>query len=457
VKRSLRYVLEDKFGLDSNDYAWWYQAEPHPGDGANAGYLHAHPVVVFDRAKATVDSVVPEDFRSVVDKHIELCPGADWSAHDLDDSVVVKEPGEIEDFAQYVSEYVAVSPDEDLLQRSDEYLMFAAANWASTSQKYSKSATATAAIDADKCHQQYADPNTNQDHDHGEELTRRDGELVCWNCGHSFGIEQNGTLVERRVSTDGGAPSDDSSIDESSRTLGDLWKDARAAGSVGSETVVRECDHPDGSNECPLCAESKDSVPSHVPIPDDAEPAEEPEATTGGFGRHPPQWRPDAIVRKSTDEETPIGSPGGTQYAEVILPGVGSISYKLDRTLLPEWLEGPAPWENSPVTEDEVRSGEVPPPELVQQEYTELHNAGVSPGTGNWREFVTEKEWADDWYAERFEREDTSTEEATSESELDGVREYVRSNSDVTVPELMGRFSLHPSYRPAVKNILKRN
>lgn len=453
VKRTLRYVLEDKLGLESSDYVWWFQTEPHPGEGENAGYAHAHPVVVLDRAEASVGSVEAEDFRAVVAKHVAECSAAGWSAHDLDRAVTVKEPGEIEDFACYVSEYLAVSPEDDLLERSDEYLMYAAANWASTSQKYSKSGRATAAIEADKCHQRYADPDTRQDHDHGEEVTRRDGEVVCWGCGESFGVEQDGSLTERRVAADGGEERSGASEGSpgwneergcyESDDVGTRWPSARSAGAVGGPTVERECSHAEGSAECPLCCPEGETVDGSVPIPEEAEPAEEPEYEVEQTRRRPAVWEAEAIVDTSSGEETLVGSPGGTVYGEVVEQGAGSITDKLDgRTLLPEWVRGPEPWTDGPLSEEEVRSGEVPPPELVEREYAE----GLSAGRR-----VTAKEWAEDWYARRFEQGSSSSGER--EEIVEEVREYTRTHPEASVVEVMGRLTISPEYREVVEEV----
>ena len=136
VKRTLRYVLEDKLGLSPGEYSWHWQSEPHPGPQEDAtGYSHSHPVVILDAA-ATSTSVAtdPETFRPVVAKHVSECEGAGWSAHDIDSAVTVRKADEIQDFASYVSEYLAVAPDQDLLERSDEYLMWAASQWSTTTQ-----------------------------------------------------------------------------------------------------------------------------------------------------------------------------------------------------------------------------------------------------------------------------------------------------------------------------------
>jgi hypothetical protein len=420
VKRTLRYVLEDKLGLSSEEYAWWWQAEPHPGDGANAGYSHSHPVVVLDAAAADVaaEEITAETFRSVVAKHVAECPGATWEAHDLEEAATVKQPGEVEDFAAYVSEYLAVSPDQDLLERSDEYLMWAASMWASTSQKYSKSKTASAALAADRCHQRYADSDASQERDHGERVGRVDGERRCVACGESFGVEQSGTLAEHRLrepATDGGeAVEAEPEVDVGELDLSDVeerWPDARAAAVGGAET---------------------------------REAGEEPAWTVrASFGPRPPSWEPEAVVHTATGEETAVGKPGGVEYGEVVVEGAESVGAKVERdVLMPEWLEGPEPWESSPVTEEEVRSGDLPPPELVSKEYAERMQSGrrVSP-----------KEWHDDWYARRYEH--GGTEEAEPFN-VERVREYVRVHEPQSAVAVLAQLEISPEHRAKVEAVL---
>ncbi|TKX64613.1 hypothetical protein EXE40_17525, partial [Halorubrum sp. GN11GM_10-3_MGM] len=207
VKRTLRYVLEDRLGLSPGDYAWWWQSEPHPGpEKAATAYSHSHPVVVLDGA-AVPDGAAATDaetYRPVVAKHVAECDGAGWEAHGLDDAVSVRGPDEIEDFASYVSEYLSVRPDDDLLERSDEYLMWAASQWATTTQKYSRSKWATAAVKADRCEQEAMDPEAEQSARHGERVRRAapgaSHSFECAECGSPHGIEQSGdSLAARRL------------------------------------------------------------------------------------------------------------------------------------------------------------------------------------------------------------------------------------------------------------------
>jgi len=465
VKRVLRDVLERRLGLSSGQYAWWWQSEPHPGGGAASGYSHSHPVVVLDGAAASVptEEIVAETFRPVVAKHVANCKTATWDAHELDDAVTVRHPDEIDDFGSYVSKYLAIGPDQDLLERSDEYLMWAASQWATTTQKYSKSRTATAAINADLCQQEYMDPEAEQSVAHGECVVRSGKPGVsfeCAECGSHHGIDQSGTLAEHRLSgsssssesvavADGGVESD-----RPPQTLEERWPSADGAARVGAPVRVRECPHPPDSDQCPLCA-SETEAPHHtvsgeVPIPDSAKAPPAPEIRES-FEREP-QWRPDAVVRTWGDgEETSIGSPGGTVYGEIVVEGAGSIIEKCDLPYLPEVsvVEGPEPWENTDLfDESDVRAGRVPPPELVAREWAEALQTGRR---------VTPKEWHSDWYSRRFDTGPDLDELGSgelSDVELAQVRELVRTEGSISPVAVCGRLQIDPAKLSAVEVLM---
>jgi hypothetical protein len=449
VKRTLRYVLEDVLGLGPGDYAWWWQSEPHPGPNkAATAYSHSHPVVVFDGAEATADAepTEPETYLPVVEKHVEECEGAEWSAHLPEDSISVREADEIDDFASYVAEYLSVAPDDDLLERSDEYLMWAASQWATTTQKYSKSKWATAAIDADRCEQRAMDPEADQVRRHGEAVVRNNSDRVshryeCAECGSPHGIDQSEESLARHrldatatasttagvAATDGGtavadatAGGADATADgdgESGRTFAERWPSARSGGRVSS------------------------------PVRDAGEPGE---TTVDGFDR-PPSWEPEAVVQTASGEETEIGSPGGTAYGEIVVPGAESATEKSVLPYLPppSSLEGPEPWEETDLfTETEVRLGKVPPPEVVAREVAETVHADRRP---------TPKEWRSDWYAERFGPEPES--EVDCESQLASgvsrtIEELVRTEEVESVPSILGRLGIDPSHREEVEEIV---
>lgn len=446
VKRTLRYVLEESLGLSPGEYAWWWQSEPHPGPQKPAtGYSHSHPVVIFDAAASStgLDPSDPETYRSVVAKHVSECEGAGWSAHQIDDSVTVRQDDEIQDFAGYVSEYLAVAPDQDLLERSDEYLMWAASQWATTTQKYSRSRWATAACKADACQQQYFDPETEQSVQHGDSIVKSPKPGLtyeCAECGSPHGIDQSEPSLARTRLAQSEPDQESNAESDRDRTLAERWPSARSAGSLGSETRTRRCDHTE-PDTCPLCA-TETEAPNHtlsgeIPIPEFAE-APPAQRERDGFEREP-EWSPDAIVQLSTEEETEIGSPGGTAYGEIVVEGTGSI---LDSTNLsylppPASLEGPKPWKNTALfDESDVRSGRVPPPELIAREWSEtVHCDGR----------VTPKQWPDSWYTDRFERDPSPPESLLSDQERVAVRELVETTGDISPVSAAGQLMLPPS------------
>jgi hypothetical protein len=473
VKRTLRYVLEDGLGLETGEYAWWWQSEPHPGpEKAATAYSHSHPVVVFDRAAVSEEAAAtdPETYRPVVAKHVAECEGAGWEAHSLDKAVSVREADDIEDFASYVAEYLSVSPDDDLLERSDEYLMWAASQWATTTQKYSRSKWATAAVKADACEQQAMDPEAEQTRRHAQAVVRA-GPTVshrfeCAECGSPHGIDQSerslarhrldataGASVEAVAATDGGERVEEDSDGESGRTLAERWPSARSAGAVGSETRVRRCDHEE-PDTCPLCA-TETEAPDHtvsgeVPIPETAE-ARSVSGWSEGFDR-PPEWKPEAVVQTASGEETDIGSPGGTAYGEIVVEGAESIAERSPLPYLPppSTLEGSEPWKETDLfSESDVRLGLVPPPELVAREVAESVQSDRR---------VTPKEWRSDWYAARFERERESVGDGEPQlaSEVSrSILELVRVEGVRSVPSVMGRLGIDPSKREAVCEVVE--
>jgi len=451
VKRTLRYVLEDKLGLSSGEYAWHWQSEPHPGPQEDAtGYSHSHPVVILDAA-ATSTSVAtdPETYRPVVAKHVSECEGAGWSAHDIDSAVTVRKDDEIQDFACYVSEYIAVAPDQDLLERSDEYLIWAASQWATTTQKYSRSRWATAACKADACQQQYLDSEADQAVQHGDSIVRssRPGlTYECAECGSPHGIDQaESSLARSRLSQ---SADDQEETDEIPRTLAERWPSARSAGSIGSETRARRCDHAE-PDTCPLCATETEapnhSVSGEVPIPPSAS-APPAERQRDGFDREP-EWSPDAVVQLLTEDETEIGSPGAAVYGKIVVEGTGSIMDKTDFPYLPPpaSLEGPKPWENTSFfDESDVRAGRVPPPELIAREWAETVHANRR---------LTPKQWSDSWYITRFERQ-SSPEPKLGERERVAIKELV-ARGETSPISIAGQLKLPPSALDEIRSTVK--
>lgn len=495
VKRTLRYVLEDKLGLDSTDYAWWWQAEPHPGGGDAAGYSHAHPVVIFDAAAIStpgigLDDVTTNQFwKPVVAKHVDECDGAEWPAHRVTEgeksAVSAKDARDIEDFASYVGEYIATDPSEDLLERSDEYLMWAASQWASTSQKYSRDRSATAAIDADACEQQYMSDEAFQAYEHGERIVRSDRSGVryeCMECGSHHGIDQSeDSLAKARLvllesdgsDEDGEGESAPSASTESGsvvdgKDVDERWPSARSVASVGSSTELKECDHTE-PNTCPLCATCdhadsercvlcvdddehptvRTAVSNEVPVPESASAASGESWSEGEL--RSPTWGPESVVKTYDDEEHLIGEPSGVDYAEIVVEGRDTVMGRTGWDYLPtaEMIEGPEPWSDTDLfDESDVRAGDVPPPEIVGREWGESMDPARRP---------TAKQWSDDWYAERFERDDDDLDDAEPVSDIDreAILQLARNEGVDSVPAVLGRLGIDPDAADDVAELLE--
>ena len=471
VKRVLRDVLERKCGLSPGDYAWHHQSEPHAGGGDASGYSHSHPFVVFDLAEADgeADPTDPETYRAVVAKHVAECDGAEWEAHGLEEAVSVNAPEEIDELASYLSKYLAVGPDQDLLERSPEYLMYAASQFASSTQKYSRSRWATAAIKADKCQQQYLSGESDQTEEHGESVVRCDDgrrglEFECAECGSPHGIDQSADSLARfrlsrtetaataatatRAVTDGGVAAAGHESGESGRTLAERWPSARSAGAVGSETRARECGHEE-PDMCPLCA-TETEAPEHtvsgeVPIPETAEAAPA-SRQSEGFDR-PPEWEPEAVVQTASGEETEIGSPGGVEYGQVMFREDRKEVLGLECSLCGEYVfrpDHPEPdskhfaFHLKSEHKDEIAPDASYDTYLVDEE----EPAGAEP------------DGAESDEAESDGAESDGAEPELSECDRERVEELVRVQGVESVPAVLGRLGIDPAHREAVASVV---
>jgi len=346
VRRSLRYVV-DKLGLAADEWVRWTQGEPHTGKRAGAGYgentghHHPHDVMIFDEAAADGE-ITAGTFRPVIEKHVEECAGAGPVAHDLDvedwegdaeevGTVEVKRAEEEieESVASYAAAYLA-NESKDLLERSPEYLMWAATMWATGTQKGIKSDSANHAIEADRC--RHSHETGDSELAHGEQVRKKrcrcaeapygpgcsrcDGRgyhVVCSACGSPWGIEQDSTLVAHRTARegaqaaacDGGAEEPETAEERAEEGLRERWPTAREAAVVSASVVARECGHEE-PDTCPLCATETESpdhtVSGSVAIPAGAEPGSEVVEVVAGFER-PPTWKAKAVIRDG--EELP--------------------------------------------------------------------------------------------------------------------------------------------------------
>jgi len=93
VRDTLRNVMEYHLDLDPDQWGYWLQAEPHgmgaasksdEDAGPNACYTHIHVGVYFDGGRFDDLRPVASEFERVIDKHLEVCDPAGWSAHNYD-------------------------------------------------------------------------------------------------------------------------------------------------------------------------------------------------------------------------------------------------------------------------------------------------------------------------------------------------------------------------------------
>jgi len=214
--------------------------------------------------------------------------------------------------------------------------MWAASQWATTTQKYSRSRWATAACKADACQQQYLDSEADQTVQHGESIVRssRPGlTFECAECGSPHGIGQSDpSLARLRLSQ---SADDREETDETDRTLADRWS---SLGRPDRSVLRRALDGVITLTQIPVPCATETDAPNHtvsgeVPIPPSAS-APPAERQRDGFDREP-EWSPDAVVQLSTEDVTEIGSPGAAVYGEIVVEGTGSIMDKTDFPHLP--------------------------------------------------------------------------------------------------------------------------
>ena len=238
--------------MRSLGYEWQYdrRLEPHTskrGGGTNAVYGHEHVVLVVD------GPVSASDFRPVIEKHVEECEIAGPSAHDLDvpdwklneediGTVEVKDPDEVDNLAAYVASYAGIKP-VDLLERSPEYIGWAATMNAANLRTKSRSDAARQAAIADKCKQEFESEKSEQTVQHGEEVRYTpSGDIVCSACGSDHEIPQDESLVSQRLNNSPPLAADGGVDREAELRI--AWPSARrgvAWGELQHERELRNC------------------------------------------------------------------------------------------------------------------------------------------------------------------------------------------------------------------------
>ncbi len=338
-------------GFDSDDWDYYRKEEPHTserGGSMNRCYTHEHTMLIVDGA------VTAEDFRPILEKHVEKCDAAgadahrnkpcaehadnaasDWNAAvsgcpDCDTPVSVLPADEVEDVAAYVASYTGIKP-AGLLERSVEYIAWAATQWAANRKRRTRSNAAGWAATADACKQRFESDKSDQEVNHGEEIAvsdRRGVEFECAECGSPWGIDQDQTLTSARLSAaetaDSTAVADGGiEVPDREEQLREQWPSATAAATVGETPTERKKRQAIESHlERHPNATVTEVLGSCSLPPGDASLVREVMAGVDrsevvGFD-DPPDWRLDAVI--VDDEEHPAAVGGGVDMAEVVMP-----------------------------------------------------------------------------------------------------------------------------------------
>jgi len=187
-------------GFDGDEWDYYRKEEPHKserGGSLNRCYTHEHVLVIVD------GPVTAADFQTVMKKHVEECEWAGEDAHSVDQAVKVLPADEVEDVAAYIASYTGIRPT-GLLERSIEYIAWAAAQWAANRKRRTRSNAAGWAATADACKQRFESDKSDQEVNHGEEIAisdRQGVEFECAECGSPWDIDQ--FQKARRVSSAG--------------------------------------------------------------------------------------------------------------------------------------------------------------------------------------------------------------------------------------------------------------
>ena len=259
VRDTLRNVMEYHLDLDSEQWGYWLQAEPH-GMGAaedpekeaglNACYTHVHVGVYFDAAEFDDLRPVASEFERVIDKHVEVCDPAGWSAHDytqiddylLDDTGCISMNADVGNLGSYLAAYMG-GYTEDLLDKPIEYVAWGAVYWSAARRRTSRSQTVNQAIRADRCEQRAEFEDSGQTDSHGGRIIWDEGhgaDVVCACCGSPWRIDQDrldGPRVERTTLDDdlrwatNVAPAPPP--EDNSRDLADRWPSAERGTTIG--------------------------------------------------------------------------------------------------------------------------------------------------------------------------------------------------------------------------------
>jgi hypothetical protein len=363
VRDTLRNTMEYHLGLDSDEWGYWLQTEPHSmgaansndEPGLNACYTHLHIGIYFDADGRDLHAVGSE-LERVIDKHVDVCEYASFDAHDyttIDDYVeesdgCISLNADVSNMGSYLATYMG-GYTEELLEKPIEYLAWGAIYWSAARRRTSRSRVLTMAIQADACHQRAENPETNQTDDHGDRVEWNDGrglDVVCCCCGSGWAIDQS--RVSEPVSDDELSEALDSDDDlDGPPSLSERWPSAAAAVSTGESTVRARIrsdvsawldEHPDRSPSVPRLLGELRIDPVHAQIVADVLDGKQP--TSESFHRPPApnEWELEAIIDRDGEEHPPSG--GGVDMVTLHLP----VRHLLQETRLQYSLKSGEVW-----------------------------------------------------------------------------------------------------------------
>lgn len=347
ARDALRNTMEYHLGLDSSQWGYWLQAEPHGVDaddpGVNACHTHLHVGVYLDAAGLDAERIGGE-LERVIDKHLDVCDPAGWDAHNyeqidsylLDDDGCISVNTGVSNLGSYLAAYMGGSFDERLDERPIEYVAWGALYWATGRARTTRSETVNQAIAADACHQRAESPESHQTRDHADrvELSNPNAygpDVICAACGSGWEVDQAALAradddadADLRDALDDGADAD------AAPSLSELWRDADAAAVAGETTAaartrekVREWRqlHPEVSTS-PVRLAGRLMLPvDHLDVVADVLDDDLDDGPgADSFCRRPltPEWSLECIVDADGEEHPPGG--GGVDMVELHLP-----------------------------------------------------------------------------------------------------------------------------------------
>ncbi|VTT87155.1 ORF1 [Halorubrum sp. DM2] len=366
VRDTLRNTLEYHLGLDSDDWGYWLQAEPHgmgsaadDGErtGMNACYTHLHVGVYFDAAATSLDlRSVGSEFERVIDKHVAECDSAGVGGHDYtsvddylaDDTGCISLNADVQNLGSYLAAYMG-GYTEELLDKPIEYLAWGALYWSAARRRTSRSQTVNQAICADRCEQRAENEETGQVDPHGERIRWDDGhgaDVVCSCCGSPWTIDQDRldgppepeTALDDDLRWAAGATAPPPNP-EPDRSLAERWPSADSAWSYGEsprKALIRE--RVQGYLDVHGQDVSLPSILAHLNIDPSYKEfvgevlngTEQPESESIDRRRREPQFGYElkAIVDADGNEHQPGG--GGVDMVQLELP----VAYIIENTRL---------------------------------------------------------------------------------------------------------------------------